>query len=109
MVRLKSKPVGWDKVFTNAKDKGSHFTSVFYGVFSCIVNTRQLPANASDFKRTELLKPEYNNKLILTYPNDASGAASGDYLASIAVGGDACPDGTQVFLGYCRGEPRSRQ
>ncbi|GAA4052464.1 hypothetical protein [Streptomyces shaanxiensis] len=83
---------------------------------------------------TDLLKAEYKNKLILTYPNDddavlfgykqivveygwdylaelaaqnpklirgvpgsSAGVASGDYLASIAVGGDARPNGTQVF------------
>ncbi|MFG2551489.1 ABC transporter substrate-binding protein [Streptomyces sp. NPDC048581] len=131
---LKYKPVGWDKVFTNAKDKDGYYTGVFYGAFSYIVNAKQLPTKASDFKGTDLLKPEYKNKLILTYPNDddavlfgykqivdeygwdslaelaaqnpklirgvpgsAAGVASGDYLASIAVGGDARPNGTQVF------------
>ncbi|MDF3147356.1 MULTISPECIES: ABC transporter substrate-binding protein [unclassified Streptomyces] len=131
---LKYKPVGWDKVFTNAKDKDGYYTGVFYGAFSYVVNTKQLPANAGDFKGTDLLKPEYKNKLILTYPNDddavlfgykqivdeygwdylahlveqnpklirgvpgsAAGVASGDYLAAVAVGGDARPSGTQVF------------
>ncbi|WP_405719720.1 ABC transporter substrate-binding protein [Streptomyces sp. NBC_01537] len=131
---LKYKPVGWDKVFTNAKDKDGYYTGVFYGAFSYIVNTKQLPARASDFKGTDLLKPEYKNKLILTYPNDddavlfgykqivdkygwrylaklvqqnpklirgvpgsSAGVAGGDYLASIAVGGDARPNGAQVF------------
>lgn len=131
---LKYKPVGWDKVFTDAKDKDGYYTGVFYGAFSYIVNTAQLPAKAGDFKGTDLLKPAYKNKLILTYPNDddavlfgykhivdaygwdylaklvkqnpklirgvpgsAAGVASGDYLASVAVGGDARPNGTQVF------------
>ncbi|MDH6436849.1 ABC-type Fe3+ transport system substrate-binding protein [Streptomyces sp. SAI-144] len=131
---LKYKPVGWDKVFTNAKDKDGYYTGVFYGAFSYIVNTKQLPVKPGDFKGTDLLKPAYKNKLILTYPNDddavlfgykqivdeygwdylaklveqnpklirgvpgsAAGVASGDYLASIAVGGDARPNGTQVF------------
>ncbi len=131
---LKYKPVGWDKVFANAKDKDGYYTGVFYGAFSYIVNTKQLPTTASDFKATDLLKPAFKNKLILTYPNDddavlfgyrqivdkygwnylaqlveqnpklirgvpgsAAGVGSGDYLASIAVGGDARPNGTQVF------------
>ncbi|MGW6909127.1 ABC transporter substrate-binding protein [Streptomyces sp. NPDC054940] len=131
---LKYRPLGWDKVFTNAKDKDGYYTGVFYGAFSYLVNTEQLPAKAGDFKGTDLLKPEFRNKLILTYPNDddavlfgykqivdeygwdylaelaaqnpklirgvpgsAAGVASGDYLASIAVGGDARPHGTQVF------------
>jgi ABC-type Fe3+ transport system substrate-binding protein len=111
---LKYKPVGWDQVFANAKDKDGYYTG--------------------DFKGTDLLKPAYKNKLILTYPNDddavlfgyrqivdeygwdylaelvkqnpklirgvpgsAAGMASGDYLASVAVGGDARPNGTRVF------------
>ncbi|MER5185026.1 ABC transporter substrate-binding protein [Streptomyces sp. NPDC002896] len=131
---LKYKPVGWDKVFANAKDKDGYYTSVFYGAFSYIVNSKQLPADPGDFKGTELLKPEYKNKLILTYPNDddavlfgykqivdqygwnylarlvkqnpklirgvpgsAAGVASGDYLASIAVGGDARPNGATAL------------
>ncbi|WP_406437543.1 ABC transporter substrate-binding protein [Streptomyces sp. NBC_01613] len=131
---LKYKPVGWDKVFANAKDKDGYFTGVFYGAFSYLVNNKEIPAKAGDFKGTDLLKPEYKNKLVLTYPNDddavlfgyqqivdkygwnylaklvaqnpklirgvpgsAAGVAGGDYLASIAVGGDARPNGTQVF------------
>lgn len=126
--------MGWDKVFVNAKDKDGYYTGVFYGAFSYVVNSKQLPANPGDFKGTDLLKPAYKNKLVLTYPNDddavlfgykqlvdkygwnylaqlvkqnpklirgvpgsAAGVASGDYLASIAVGGDARPNGTQVF------------
>ncbi|MGA6227205.1 ABC transporter substrate-binding protein [Streptomyces umbrinus] len=133
---LRYKPVGWDKVFADAKDKDGYYTGVFYGAFSYVVNSKQLPANPGDFKGTDLLKPAYKNKLVLTYPNDddavlfgykqlvdkygwnylaqlvkqnpklvrgvpgsASGVASGDYLASIAVGGDARPNGTQVFSG----------
>jgi ABC-type Fe3+ transport system substrate-binding protein len=131
---LKYKPLGWDEVYTNAKDKDGYYTGVFYGAFSYIVNNKEIPSKAGDFKGTDLLKPEYKNKLILTYPNDddavlfgykqivdkygwnylaklvkqnpklirgvpgsAAGVASGDYLASIAVGGDARPNGTQVF------------
>jgi len=131
---LKYKPVGWDKIFANAKDKDGYYTGVFYGAFSYVVNTKQLPAKPGDYKGTDLLKPAYKNKLILTYPNDddavlfgykqivdkygwdylaqlvkqnpklirgvpgsAAGVASGDYLASVAVGGDARPNGAQVF------------
>jgi len=131
---LKYKPVGWDKVFANAKDRDGYYTGVFYGAFSYLVNGKQLPKTQGDFKGTDLLKPAFKNKLILTYPNDddavlfgyrqivdkygwnylaelaeqnpklvrgvpgsAAGVASGDYLASVAVGGDARPNGTQVF------------
>ena len=131
---LKYKPVGWDQVFANAKDKDGYYTGVFYGAFSYIVNNDLIPAHPGDFKGTDLLQPEYQDKLILTYPNDddavlfgfkqivdkygwdylarlvaqhptlvrgvpgsSAGVASGNYLASIAVGGDARPNGTQVF------------
>jgi len=130
---LKYKSVGWDQVFANAKDKDGYYTGVFYGAFSYIVNNELLPANPGDFKGTDLLGPEYKDKLILTYPNDddavlfgfkqlvdkygwgylahlvaqhptlvrgvpgsSAGVASGDYLATIAVAGDARPNGTQV-------------
>jgi ABC-type Fe3+ transport system substrate-binding protein len=122
---LRYKPVGWNEVFSNAKDKDGYWTGVFYGAFSYLVNNKQLPATPSDFKGTDLLKPAFKNKLILTYPNDddavlfgwkqivdqygwgyvsklmvqnpkfirgvpgsAAGVASGQYLATIAVGGD---------------------
>lgn len=90
---LKYKPVGWDKIFADAKDKDGYYTGVFYGAFSYIVNNKQLPAKASDFKGTDLLKPEYKNKLILTYPNDDDAVLFGykqmvdeygwDYLAQL--------------------------
>jgi ABC-type Fe3+ transport system substrate-binding protein len=67
---LKYKPVGWDKVFSNAKDPDGYWTAVFYGAFAYMVNTKLLPADPSSFVATDLLKPEFKNKLIFTYPND---------------------------------------
>lgn len=67
---LKYKPISYGTVFDNAKDKDGYWTGVFYGAFSYIVNNKKLPAKPADFKGTNLLKPEYKNKLILTYPND---------------------------------------
>jgi ABC-type Fe3+ transport system substrate-binding protein len=49
---LKYKPVGWDKVFTNAKDNDGYYTGVFYGAFSYLVNSKQLPAEPGDFTGT---------------------------------------------------------
>jgi ABC-type Fe3+ transport system substrate-binding protein len=131
---LQYKPVGWDQVFPNAKDADGYWTGVFYGAFSYVVNAGRLPATASDFKGTDLLAPQYRDKLILTYPNDddavlfgyrqivdaygwdylrqlmaqnpafvrgtpgsTAGVASGQYLAALATGGDARPNGTQVI------------
>jgi ABC-type Fe3+ transport system substrate-binding protein len=67
---LRYKPVGWDKVYPNAKDSDGYWTGVFYGAFTYLVNTGVLPANPADFKGTDLLKPVFTNKLIFTYPND---------------------------------------
>ncbi|MDX6346534.1 MAG: hypothetical protein QOF84_1324 [Streptomyces sp.] len=67
---LKYKPVGWDKVYANAKDKDGYYTGVFYGAFAYMVNTKQLPADPSGFKASDLLKSTFKNKLIFTYPND---------------------------------------
>ena len=131
---LRYRPVGSDQVFADAKDKDGYWTGVFYGAFSYIVNTQQLPATATDFTGTDLLEPRFKDKLVLTYPNDddavlfgyqqivgkygwdylgklvaqhptfvrgvpgsAAGVASGQYLATIASGGDARPNGAQVF------------
>jgi len=128
---LQYRPVGSGQVFTDAKDRDGYWTGVFYGVFSYLVNNDQVTSN---FTGTDLLAPQFKDKLILTYPNDddavlfgykqivdkygwdylsrlmtqnptfvrgvpgsSSGVASGEYLASIAVGGDARPNGTQVL------------
>jgi ABC-type Fe3+ transport system substrate-binding protein len=133
---LKYKPIGWDHIFDNAKDPNGYWTGVFYGAFSYLINNDLLTATPSDFTGTDLLGPQYTDKLILTYPNDddavlfgyqqiidkygwsylrklmaqhptlirgvpgsAAGVASGQDLASIAVGGDARPNGSQVFSG----------
>ena len=67
---LKYKPVGWDQVYPNAKDADGYWTAVFYGAFAYMVNTKLLPADPFSFVATDLLKSEFKNKLIFTYPND---------------------------------------
>jgi ABC-type Fe3+ transport system substrate-binding protein len=67
---LKYKPVGWNKIFANAKDKDGYWTGVFYGAFADMVNTKELPADPSSFKASDLLAAKFKNKLIFTYPND---------------------------------------
>jgi hypothetical protein len=120
---LPYQPVLWDKALTNAKHKDGYCTGVFYGAFSYLVNTKQLPGKPSGLKATDLLKPAFddavlfgykqivdkyswnylaqlakqNPKLIRGVPGPAAGVANGDYLASVAVGGDTRPNGTQVF------------
>ncbi|AXG78761.1 ABC transporter substrate-binding protein [Streptomyces paludis] len=65
---LKYKPVGWDKVFHQVKDKDGYYTGVFFYAFANVTATKLgdgAPVEAKDF-----LKPEYKNKLVFTYPND---------------------------------------
>jgi ABC-type Fe3+ transport system substrate-binding protein len=67
-VLQKYKPVGWDKVFDQIKDKDGYYTGLFFFAFSNVTATRlgdDAPVEAEDF-----LKPEFKNKLVFTYPND---------------------------------------
>jgi ABC-type Fe3+ transport system substrate-binding protein len=67
---LKYKPIGWNDVYANAKDKDGYWTGAFYGAFSYVVNAKQLPADPSAFRGTDLLQAAYKGRLIFTYPND---------------------------------------
>lgn len=63
------KAVGWDHIYNELKDPDGAFTGVFMDAFTTNVNTELLPTNwpveASDY-----LKPEFKDKLVVTYPND---------------------------------------
>ncbi|MDX2682161.1 ABC transporter substrate-binding protein [Streptomyces soliscabiei] len=64
----KYKPVGWDKVYNQVKDKDGYYTGVFFFGFANVTATTlgdRAPVEAQDF-----LKPEFRNKLVFTYPND---------------------------------------
>ncbi|KOG30086.1 ABC transporter substrate-binding protein [Streptomyces resistomycificus] len=67
-VLQKYKPVGWNKVFDQIKDKDGYYTGLFFFAFSNVTATKlgdDAPVEAKDF-----LKPEFKNKLVFTYPND---------------------------------------
>ncbi|MER7479093.1 extracellular solute-binding protein [Streptomyces sp. NPDC126510] len=62
------KPVGWNKVYNQIKDKDGYYTGLFFFAFSNVTATKLgsgAPVEAKDF-----LKPEFKNKLVFTYPND---------------------------------------
>lgn len=64
----KYKPVGWDKVHNQVKDKDGYYTGLFFFGFSNVTATKLgdgAPVEAEDF-----LKPEFKNKLVFSYPND---------------------------------------
>src|SRR6266542_97234 len=59
---LRYKPVGWDAVFSNAKDSDGYWTGVFYAAFSPIISSSLAPADPTTFRATDLLKPEFKDK-----------------------------------------------
>jgi len=67
---LKYRPIGSDELFDNAKDAQGYWTGVFYGAFADMVNTKAAGPDPSAFTAADLLKPQFTNKLIFTYPND---------------------------------------
>lgn len=70
-VLLMYKPIGWDHIYDELKDPDGAFTGVFMDAFTTNVNTELLsnksswPVEASDY-----LKPDFKDKLVVTYPND---------------------------------------
>jgi ABC-type Fe3+ transport system substrate-binding protein len=67
---LPYKPIGYNEIFSNAKDPGGYWTGVFYGAFADMVNTKDLPSDPASVTAADLLSPKFKDKLILTYPND---------------------------------------
>jgi ABC-type Fe3+ transport system substrate-binding protein len=64
----KYKPVGWNKVYPQIKDQDGYYTGVFFFGFADVTATKLgsgAPVEAKDF-----FKPEFKDKLVLTYPND---------------------------------------
>ncbi|MEU7501751.1 extracellular solute-binding protein [Streptomyces griseofuscus] len=62
------KPVGWNKIYPQIKDKDGYYTGLLFYSFGNVTATRlgdNAPVEAKDF-----LKPEFRNKLVFTYPND---------------------------------------
>lgn len=69
-VLLNYKPISWDKVYKDFKDKDGAWISGFVIAFHSVSNKDKLgntkvPKEANDF-----LKPEFKGKLISAYPND---------------------------------------
>jgi ABC-type thiamine transport system substrate-binding protein len=87
---LRYKPIGWDDVYANAKDADGYWTGAFYGAFSYVVNTNQLPADPSTFRGTDLLQPAYKGKLIFTYPTTTTPSCSASSRSSTGTAGSGC-------------------
>jgi len=70
-VLLDYKPIGWEHIDSRLKDAEGSYTGVFMDAFSTNVNTQLLPNSANwPVEANDYLKPEFKNKLVVTYPND---------------------------------------
>jgi ABC-type Fe3+ transport system substrate-binding protein len=67
---LRYRPIGYNQIFSNAKNADGYWAGVFYGAFADMVNTKDLPAKADSLTAADLLSPKFRNKLIFTFPND---------------------------------------
>lgn len=70
-VLLPYKPIGWEHIYADLKDNEGAYTGVFMDAFTTNVNTQLLPNNRSwPVEANDYLKPEFKDKLVVTYPND---------------------------------------
>lgn len=70
-VLLKYKAIGWDHIYDELKDSEGAFTGVFMDAFTTSVNTELLSNESSwPIEASDYLKPEFKDKLVVTYPND---------------------------------------
>jgi ABC-type Fe3+ transport system substrate-binding protein len=71
-VLMNYKPIGWDHVLPEYKDADGAFTGLFIIAFSNNVNRQLLGNNNSTWpwEARDYLRPEFKNKLAVTYPND---------------------------------------
>lgn len=67
-VLLQYEPLGFDQVYDQFKDPDSYYSGLFVIAWSNVWNTQKISSSPKEF--TDFLKPEYKDKLILTYPND---------------------------------------
>ncbi|KAJ6646216.1 hypothetical protein Bhyg_01427 [Pseudolycoriella hygida] len=70
-VLLMYKAIEWDHIYDEFKDPDGAFTGVFMDAFSTNVNTELLTNKSSwPVEANDYLKPEFKDKLAVTYPND---------------------------------------
>lgn len=69
-VLLKYKPIGWDKVYKDFKDKDGAWTGVFVDAFSNVSNQSALGGVKPPREANDYLNPALKGKIISTYPND---------------------------------------
>lgn len=68
-VLLQYKPLGWDSIYEEFRDDDGYYNGVYVLNWSNVWNTEHAStAGITDYD--DFLKPEFTNKLVLTYPND---------------------------------------
>ncbi|MCP1660496.1 ABC transporter substrate-binding protein [Neisseria perflava] len=67
---LNYKPLGWDKVYRDFKDKDGAWTGVFVDAFSNVSNQSSLGGIKAPREADDYLNPALKGKIISTYPND---------------------------------------
>jgi ABC-type Fe3+ transport system substrate-binding protein len=67
---LTFKPEGWDDIYPSFKDPDGQFVGVAVYGLSYAYNTQIVPPDKAPRSAQDFLKPEYQGKVITTYPND---------------------------------------
>lgn len=63
------KPLGWEQVYADFKDAAGTYTGLRIFFWQNVWSSTKLP-DASALSFSDFLKPEFTDKLVLTYPND---------------------------------------
>ncbi|KAF9763808.1 hypothetical protein IL306_002977 [Fusarium sp. DS 682] len=75
-------PKGFDQIDHAFKDSMAHWYGVYIFFWANVWNTEKLPGIKEPVEYTDWLRPEFKNKLVLTYPNDDDAVLMQEYGAS---------------------------
>lgn len=67
---LPYKPIGWDQIPVAYKDPAGRFTGLFMLTFANSYNKNYVTAENAPRDYSDFLKPEFKDRIIITYPND---------------------------------------
>lgn len=67
---LPYKPIGWDQIPAAYKDPQARFTGLFMLTFANSYNKTLVSAENAPREYADFLKPEFKNRIIITYPHD---------------------------------------
>ena len=67
---LPYKPISWDQIPAAYKDPAGRFTGLFMLTFANSYNKNYVSAENAPRDYADFLKPEFKNRIVITYPND---------------------------------------